>query len=144
MTRSLCQCLLPAYQGELGWESDTQLSGAACEELKFWIDNIRSINGFPLSPKFPSLTSCKITAGDASGTGYYSAEFSNSSETLVTRKFTDEEISGSSTFRECLVVWDTFFASDSRFKFSNSTVVHYTDNQGVVSIFTKGSMKEKL
>merc|ERR1712074_181624 len=114
------------------------------EELKFWIDKIRSLNGFPLSPKFPSLTSCKITAGDASGIGYYSAEFSNSSETLVTRRFTNEEISGSSTFRECLVVWDTFFSSDSRFKFSNSTVVHYTDNQGVVSIFTKGSPKEGL
>ena len=63
MTRSLYQCLLPAYQGKLGWESDTQLSGAACEELKFWIDNIESIKGFFCLQNFLHSLPAKLLPG---------------------------------------------------------------------------------
>ena len=41
-------------------------------------------------------------------------------------------------------MWETFYASNSRFKFSNYTVVHFMDNQGLVSIFSIASPKKHL
>ena len=90
MTRSLYACLKPAYnKEELGWDSDTFLSEEAKKELVFWIGNISNLNGFAISPKFPSITTCRVNAGDASGVGLYVAEFTSVRRTIATRRFLD-------------------------------------------------------
>ena len=114
--------------------------------MGFLMGNISKLSGFPIAPEFPSLTTCRVTAGDASGVGLYVADFTSGSRTIATRQFSDYEMHQSSTFRECLVVWDVYASPSISIgsKFSNFQVIHITDNKGVVSIFTIGSPKKHL
>ena len=73
MTRNLYKCLEPAYIS--GWGSLTSLTDSAREELVFWEANLSKLNGFVISPVTPSIASCEIVAGDASGCGLYAAKF---------------------------------------------------------------------
>ena len=52
----------------------------------------------------------------------------------------------SSTFRECLVVWDVYSppSASKGSQLPNSQVIRMTDNRGVVSISTIGSPKKHL
>ena len=75
MTRNLYSCLHPAYFSQERWSSLTSLSDSAWEELKFWETNISKLYGFAISPITPSITTCEVIAGDASGKGLYAAHF---------------------------------------------------------------------
>lgn len=65
MTRHLYACLEPAYT--MGWESFTSLTVHTREELEFWGSYMVKLNGFAISPITPSITTCEIVVGDASG-----------------------------------------------------------------------------
>ena len=82
MTRYLYSCLQPAYTANKKWNSVTSLTESAREELFFWEFNIVKLNGFAISPVTPSITTCEIIAGDASGEGLYAARFSDKNETI--------------------------------------------------------------
>ena len=86
MTRNLHSCLKPPYSAKEGWDSVTSLSISAREQLIFWELNIVNINSFAITPVTPSITTCELLAGDASGEGLYSAKFSDKSETIYSRK----------------------------------------------------------
>ena len=77
MTRYLYSCLQPAYIAKKKWNSVTSLTESAKEELFFWEFDIVKLNGFAISPVTPSITTCEIIAGDASGEGLYAARFSD-------------------------------------------------------------------
>ena len=83
MTRSLYACLEPAYS--TGWGSVTSLTVNAREELKFWETNLIKLNGFATSLVTPSITTCEIIVGDASGVGLYAAKFSGKQQTVYSR-----------------------------------------------------------
>ena len=104
MTRGLYSCLNPAYFSLERWSSNTSLSPLALEELNFWEVNIHKLNGFAISPITPSITTCEVVAGDASGKGLYAAHFLDKNQTVFSRKLTSAEKSYSSTHRECLVI----------------------------------------
>ena len=104
MTRYLYSCLQPAYTATKKWNSVTSLTESAREELFFWEFNIAKLNGFAISPVTPSITTCEIIAGDASGEGLYAAKFSDKNETIFSRKLTANEKKESSTYRECLII----------------------------------------
>ena len=96
-------------------------------------------------PTFPSITSCSVIARNASGEGHYVTEFANSNNMIITRKLTSSERKESSTFHKCLVVHDTYsspLVSGAQFK--NSQVINFTDNQGVILVFTISSPKKHL
>ena len=95
MTRNLYKCLEPAYSK--GWGSFTSLTVSAREEILFWEANLVKLNGFAISPVTPSITSCEIIAGDASGFGLYAAKFSGTKQTVYSRKLTQTERLESST-----------------------------------------------
>ena len=82
MTRNLYSCLQPAYSAPERWNSVTSLSDSAMEELVFWETNIAKLNGFAICPDTPSVTTCEIIAGDASGEGLYAACFSDKNKTV--------------------------------------------------------------
>ena len=82
MTRNLYSCLHPAYFSQECWSSLTSLSDSAWEELRFWEANISKLNGFAISLITPSITSCEVIAGDASGEGLYAAHFSDKNQTV--------------------------------------------------------------
>ena len=75
MTRSLYFFLHPAFFSSERWDSITSLSSLALEELDFWESNIHKLNGFAISPITPTITTCEVVAGDASGDGLYAAHF---------------------------------------------------------------------
>ena len=89
MTRQLYKCLSPAHNTMEKWESNTSLSSEAKVELDFWRTKIKKLNSFSIDTVIPlPITACEVVAGDASGDGSYSAEFSDKNETLMSRKFT--------------------------------------------------------
>ena len=119
MTRQLYKCLGPAHNSKEEWNANTSLTSEAKVELEFWQSKIKKLNGFAIKPVIPSITTCELVAGDASGKGTYMAKFSDKSETLLSRKFTDFERQQSSTYRESQGVCDlssTFDTSIVRFK----------------------------
>ena len=118
----------------------------AKEELGFWIKNISDLNGYAISPEYPSVTTCRVIAGDASGVGLFVAEITSGDRTIATRRFTDFEMHQSSTYRECIVVRDVYSISQGSKgqQFSGSQVMHITDNKGVVAVFTIGSPVKAL
>ena len=143
MTRRLYVCLKPAYSN--GCESLTSLTVEAREELEFWECNLVKLNGFAISPITPSITTCELVAGDALGVGPSTAKFLGKQETVYSRKLTFSERKESSTYRECLAILDLYTDSSSPIhSFRRHEILHLTDNQGVVSVFTVGSPKEKL
>ena len=87
MTRNLYSCLHPAYFSQEHWSSYTSLSDLAWEELRFWESNISKLNGFVTAPVTPSITTCEVLAGDASGKGLYAANFSYMNQTVFFEKF---------------------------------------------------------
>ena len=82
MTRNLYSCLHPAYFSKERWSSLTSLSDSAKEELNFWETNISKLNGYAIAPISPSITTCEVIAGDASGEGLYAAHFSDKNQTV--------------------------------------------------------------
>ena len=82
MTRSLYSCLHPAYFSQECLSSFTSLSDSAWEELRFWESNISKLNGFVIAPVSPSITTCDVIAGDASGEGLNAAHFSDKNKTV--------------------------------------------------------------
>ena len=105
----------------------------------------KKLNGFAIKPVIPSITSCQLVAGDASGIGTYMAKFSDESETLLSRQFTAFERRQSSTYRESLGVCDLYSCVDSSIvRFKGQQILHVTDNQGVETIFQIGSPVEAL
>ena len=128
------------------WLGSLTLSDSAREELVFWEKNLRKLNGFAISPITPSIASCEIIAGDASGCGLYAAKFSGSNDTIYSRKLTPSEMAESSTFRECLTIFGIYTdkSSSQIHKFSRRNILHLTDNKGVVSVFSIGSPRPKL
>ena len=143
MTRNLYRCLEPAYSK--GWGSLTSLTVSAKEEIVFWEANLVKLNGFAISPVTPSIASCEIIAGDASGCGLYAAKFSGTNQTVYSRKLTPSEKAESSTFSECLTILGIYTDSSSHIhKFSRRNILHLMDNKGVVSVFSIGSPCPKL
>ena len=82
MTGSLYSCLHPAYFSQECWSSLTSLSDLAVEEINVWETTISKLNGFAISPISPSITTCEVVAGDASGKGLYAAHFSDKNQSF--------------------------------------------------------------
>ena len=145
MTRSLYACLHPAFFSEKRWGAVTSLSDSAKEELQFWELNIEKLNGFAITPVVPSITTCEVIAGDASGEGLYAANFSDNNSTVYSRKLKLAEKSESSTYHECLVILGIYTETLSPITlFKGKQILHLTYNKGIVSVFTIGSPKPAL
>ena len=141
----LYSCLHPAYFSQECLSYFTSLSDSAWEELRFWETNISKPNGFEISPITPSITTCEVIAGDASGKGLYAAHFSDKNQTVFSRKLKTAEKSERSTYHECLVILGIYTESLSPiFSFRGKQILHLTDNKGVASIFTIDSPKHTL
>ena len=101
-----------------------------------WESNISKLNGFAIAPVTPSITTCEVIAGDASGKGLYAAHFSDKNSTVFSRKLKTAEKSESSTYDECLVILGIYTESLSPIlSFKGEHILHLFDNKGVVSVF---------
>ncbi|VDI18252.1 Hypothetical predicted protein [Mytilus galloprovincialis] len=120
------------------WKSYIELSVQSKEQLIFWKKNIKCIN----FKHFVSDFSCHtIVYSDASGTGYGGFTVENP-KNIAHGMWHENDVHHSSTWKELTAVKCVFhslidFMRDKRIKW-------FTDNQNVVSIVHKGSMKPYL
>ena len=119
------------------------LSELEKEEIAFWIDNIRSLNGCFFTPKLSSVETFFSVVSDASRDGLFAYQLEDKYEILLRRLFTAQEAKCSSTVRELLAL-QNIYCSDLSDRFKGTTVYHYTDNQAVPVIVDVGSKKPQL
>ncbi|XP_068715338.1 uncharacterized protein [Montipora foliosa] len=122
-----------------GWDQCLTLSPALLEELRFWLFNIDSFNGFAIRP--PCSTSPTVIYTDASdfAFGGYSTSLS---EPAVRGMWLREDASKSSTFREVKAVPYVLMSYEEKLK--SSRVVIKTDSQCAARVITVGSTKPHL
>jgi hypothetical protein len=134
MTKAIHVCIEARYN----WESFVCLSDKAIRELRFWLDNIRTLNGSKVGPK-PEAS--KIVYSDASSTGY-GGYVVGISDHIAHGQWNQDEAKRSSTWRELKAVEMVMASVVS--KLENHRVKWLTDNQAVSIIAMKGSMKSEL
>lgn len=121
------------------WDSYIILSEQSIGNIKFWKHNISSIN----FKRFNFDLSCNtIVYTDASNTGYGGSIVENPKSIAHGMWSSSEAQNSQSTWKELTAVRNVLlslldFIKDKRLKW-------FTDNQNVVSIITKGSMKGHL
>ncbi|XP_063416326.1 uncharacterized protein LOC134697972 [Mytilus trossulus] len=122
----------------ISWSSCIVLSTESLIQIKFWRENLEHVN----LKKFSSDVSCKsVVYSDASNTGYggYVVE---TPFNIAHGMWSECEASKSSTWKELNAVKNILLSminvlKDKRFKW-------FSDNQNVVTIVEKGSMKPEL
>ena len=120
------------------WNSAICLSKESLDQIAFWKRNLRTAN----LKQFTSDLSCHtIVYSDASNTGYDCYMVENPSD-IAHGMWSNNESMKSSTWKELTAVKNILF-SMSKF-LHNKRIKWFTDNQNVVSIINKGSMKRKL
>ena len=120
------------------WDAYIQLSCESCEQLSFWDKTLDVLNFKDL---FESHKCTKIVYSDASSTGYAGFEISTING-ISHGLWTQEEALKSSTWRELVAVHRILLSL--KHILANQRIKWFTDNQGVKSIITKGSMKTEL
>ena len=110
------------------------LTDPSKEELKFWRDNLRSLNGIPFRQK--PFVPCKELFSDASSTGC--GAFIKGFSLICHRNWSTKESLKSFTWRELVAIK---FALDSfEDHLAGRRICCKTDSQNVVRIVQVGSM----
>ena len=137
--RLTTRCSQIAIASATSWEATISISAQIKEELKFWNDNIESLNKKCLLYERPPVC-LNVIASDASDTGCGS--LLNSVNHRALRLFSDSERAKHSTFRELTAVQHALesFLSSIR----HSKVKMMVDNQSAARILEVGSMKTEL
>ena len=119
------------------------ISEEGINEIQFWIQNLRELNGFPFSPELTQVDTKIEVVTDTSSRGMFGYQLSTKYEVILRKIFTAEEAKASSTVRELLAL-KNIYTSDLALRFSGLNVVHYTDNMAVQTIMEIGSKKPHL
>ena len=119
------------------------LSEEVKEELRFWIENIHELNGYPINPSLSQAETRITVVTDASGEGAFGYEMSDRYKVLLRKAFSEEERRGSSTVRELLAL-KFIYTSALADPWKGEKILHLTDNQAVVSITQNGSSSGHL
>ena len=119
------------------------LSDTEKEEIAFWIQNIRDLNGNFFSPNMSCIETSLAVVTDASAVGMFGYQLSDKYRILLRKRFSADEMKSSSTVRELLAL-KNIYCSDVSLEFSGMLVKHFTDNQALLSILEIGSKKMHL
>ena len=126
------------------WNFFLPLEEDVRHELKFWRNNLFSLNGFSFSPNLSMIDIQQEVIADASGIGIFGYRFfSNDYEIVLRRLLSNEEAKKNSTYRELKAIHEIYTGSDA-VKFENSIVRHSCDNQAAVDIIVNGSRRPNL
>ena len=119
------------------WDSkfNLPLHQEAVKEIIFWKNNVKIIN-----KRF--IKEHKIPSSLTQVTSLASVYKEKGKPNICYKRFSDQEISESSTWRELEAI--RFFLNSSKYKFENKTIFWYTDNYACSLITRKGSNKPKL
>ena len=134
MTKYLSMNILSARN----WYSDIILTDLSIDQINFWKSNLREIN----HKLFDSDLHCyTVIYSDASSTGYggYIVENPNS---IAHGMWSESEKLNSSTWKELTAVKNVLMSLIDFVK--GKKIKWFTDNQNIVHIINKGSMKSHL
>ena len=123
------------------WDSDINLNDEIKNEIKFWVKNLRKINGRAM---FPSTAVSQVLYSDASGTGVATVLTGspNRDKYIVNRMFNADEAGTSSTERELLGVLHGLI--EFKHLLLGQSVLWNTDSKNVARKVKRGSMKVYL
>ncbi|XP_069112417.1 uncharacterized protein [Argopecten irradians] len=122
----------------ISWNSAISLSDDSVKQLNFWGDNVSDLN----VRNFTEDCACHtVVYSDASNTGYggYVVDTPNGTAHGM---WSDAEKEQSSTWRELTAVRNVFMSMEHLLR--DKRVKWFTDNQNVVRIVSRGSMKPCL
>lgn len=140
-TRSLYSCVT----SRASWTAPVMVSSQALDEIDFWRENIRALNGAELSYHHLYVESAQkaqtFVFCDASGAGF-GGYIENNEDSDVIGCWSDTECGLSSTWRELEAVHRVLNSSLERLK--GQRVLVHTDNKNVASILNIGSKKAHL
>lgn len=122
----------------LSWDSYICLSQESIKQIKFWIEQLDNVNSRNI---FQSQICSRVVYSDASSLGFAGYEV-NTLNGVSHGQWSPEESKKSSTWRELFAVYSVLRSLTH--VLMNQRVKWFSDNQGVVSIVTKGSMNEEL
>lgn len=134
-TRYMFYCL----QTRASWDSPVLIDSNVLDELVFWKENVRDINGLPFSKV--ELDATLEVYSDASHTGY-GGYIVDKRGSAVIGSWSEQESSQSSTWRELVSVNRVMNSISSCLE--GQTIKWYTDNQNVKHILEVGSKKRNL
>ena len=123
------------------WNCHVTLNTACLNELTFWKGYLRNNNGMPLHV---SVASAAVSFSDASGVGTASlvTPAPGQKELKIVKTFSEIDKGKSSTYRELMAVLHGL--SETKHVLQGKNVRWLNDNQAIVSIVRKGSMKTHL
>ena len=144
MRSRVCYCWLMSNVDAFGYEAFIKLSDPVREELHFWRDNIRVLNGFHFSPSLSVAAETRLVlVTDSSQSGSFGFQFQDKYQILLRRSFNREERRSSSTVRELLAL-KFIYTEAVAAQFQGKKILHLTDNQAVESIMLSGSRKPEI
>ena len=136
-------CIRDSISNARSWETILAISPKCYKQIDWWVNNLSSLNGYPIR-KQSSITAFEFAlAGDASDRGFFTYKV-ESLKRAFSRPFTADESEESSTFRELTAVEETWTKPDILEEFRGKTIGHYTDSKAVVYILSGGSRNPRL
>ena len=144
MVSVFTRSLYTAIKAAARWESFIRLNEEALFELRWWLENIRSVSKYPIDggEKSVSMKTVEV-ASDASNKGNFVYQVDDKS-ILSARSFTERETKESSTFRELTAFHDVWTNTQVCERFRNMSVHHYTDSKAMMYIIGGGSKQPRL
>ena len=127
-----------AIHARPSWDATFVFSDPLIQELKFWLQNIRAFEGFPLKPTF-CADSVLFTDASEFAFGVYVATLDG---VPASGMFPESDLHTSSTFRELEAV--LYVLQSYAEKLANQSVKIFVDNQSASRILTIGSPKPHL
>ena len=139
IVRLFTRYIYQLIESRISWYHPITLSRGALDELKFWLKNINSKNGFSFKPH---PTTSKMVFTDASNFGYGGFIAERLNKVICVGKFSKSEISTSSTARELSAV--NYVLKSFGPKLANESIQINIDNQNACHILSVGSTKPHL
>ena len=124
---------------QLSWESKNVLDYLAKEELQFWVNNLNHTQSKSMEISVPSFTKIVYTDAGANNCGGY---IHNLGASQLVQQWSEQEQAQSSTWRELKAV--EIFLCVHHSILNSQNIKWFTDNQNVIAILNKGSMKKDL
>jgi hypothetical protein len=132
--------LYHAIESRISWMAHIPLSSDAVKELQFWLQNVERLNGVELFSQLVQFDN--LVFSDASNTAYGGYTVNNGQYLLCQGNWSPVECGKSSTWRELKAVDNILLSLCVKFK--HHKVQWFTDNQNVVRVIARGSMRHDL
>ena len=139
LTRLFTRKMYQFIENSNNWDGKHDLDGGTVHELRFWRENLDSLNGYTIKDRHAVTKVVYTDASDHSHGGYIVQKLGN---IIAHGSFSEEERGKSSTLRELLAVKYTLESFKDMLK--HQVVLWHSDNMNTARIINVGSSKDNL